>query len=1278
MRWLIIFLIILSVIPSSVLAFSTVVQDTDSEFQANNHSLNHNQTQVRFSGPGARLELLFGFSPLANITTPPPDPEDDVRLCYETKKNLIILFGGVADGALKLGKTWQFDPSATNEPWTQRFPLTFPSPRSGHGLAASGDGKVIMFGGIDGTGSFMNDTWIFDISQNIWSSTPTSTAPSRRQEFAMASDTTTKKVLLFGGAGEGVGLLEDTWVYDIDSASWVKHAPLSNPSKRSGAAMTFNCADNKFYLFGGNASGTRQNDLWRYDLENDTWGLVNQGAVPPARENAGMCFDTRYSRLVLWGGIDPLGNYENDGKIWYFDTAWYSGVPASTPVARQSFGMAYVQPLDKIFIFGGQVAGVGRQNDSYYYVYRATGDFTSAYFDVGTLASPLTWLKLDVPSFSQDPNTSIKFQISTSTDNKVYSQFSGIDGTPGSYYGSPPEDPPPYILSPSSATTRYLKYKVYLASLNNRPPLIPSIDRISLTYNFEPYPPQSPLITPLDGGCTNYINPLFSWKNFQDPDQQDTLSYRLQIDTSPYFTSLVMITTDSIADTSYRFSTNTPLNYGTWYWRVQAYDGTAFGAWSAFNTLYVDTLAPNAVTDLAAESGDSNKLVKLTWTNPPDLTPAPASIASFYTYQLSYSSAGPVFSSGTYNSRQTTGQVSSARGEKETVYVSGLLDATTYYFAVMIADSAGNFSGISTTSPWAYTNAPPSVHVSTPSGNENWSGAQVISWTASDPNPGDTLTFSVNASTDAGSSFGVLASSGLPNGATYYLWNTNVVPNGNLYMIKVTAQDRRGLSDYSVSAGTFTVFNPNEAPSVTIVSPQDLAVASATLKIVWSINDPNAADTHTYDIYISSDGGTHYPYHFNSALQSYSLNTKLYPNGPSYAARIVATDSGNPPLSGTATRAFKIDNSNYPPNAFSLISPNNGSARSPLDLVFSWENNGDPNTEDTVSYTLCFSTSLTFFPQVIIPAISANTYKLNPTALQVETTYFWKVSASDPLGLVTDCRQLFWGVVLSRKEADSSDGRVHVEILEGLPDNGYIKVDKIDPAGNKYVMAANQDTLAGRNIRVIGDDIYRISICDVNDNLIAAPLKSRNAAGMLSGALNINATVGYKDSGNKGYFDGTLVPVANLRAAMLNETAGKWELVAKPPVISKSGKNLTTNLNRTGFITLTGALIPSTKISSLTNYPNPFKAGNETTRIRYVLTEDMDINAAIYSLTGNLVYKREYSRGSEGARGQATGYTNEIQWDGKNNNGELVANGMYIFEIYSGSEKQVRKIGVVK
>ena len=248
-----------------------------------------------------------------------------------------------------------------------------------------------------------------------------------------------------------------------------------------------------------------------------------------------------------------------------------------------------------------------------------------------------------------------------------------------------------------------------------------------------------------------------------------------------------------------------------------------------------------------------------------------------------------------------------------------------------------------------------------------------------------------------------------------------------------------------------------------------------------------------------------------------------------------------------------------------------------------------------------------------------------------------------------------------------------------MPANGFIKVDKYDTAGSRTIQAANIDTIADRHIKILGDNTYQISICDANGNVLLTPAKAPGAENSPSvEGLVISAVVSYADADDDGYYDGTSVPVENLRGAMVNDTTMRWELVPVSPALSKTNKTLTMSLNRTGLITLAGALVPSSKISSLMNFPNPFKAGTEITRIKYVLTEDMDVTASIYSLSGNLVSKKSYTGGSNGAKGQQTGYSNEIQWDGKNDNGELVANGMYILEIRSGSDKQIRRIGIIK
>ena len=57
-------------------------------------------------------------------------------------------------------------------------------------------GKVIMFGGFDGTG-YLNDTWTFDGTS--WSRVQTPLSPPARAASQMAYDAITQKVVLFGG-----------------------------------------------------------------------------------------------------------------------------------------------------------------------------------------------------------------------------------------------------------------------------------------------------------------------------------------------------------------------------------------------------------------------------------------------------------------------------------------------------------------------------------------------------------------------------------------------------------------------------------------------------------------------------------------------------------------------------------------------------------------------------------------------------------------------------------------------------------------------------------------------------------------------------------------------------------------------------------------------------------------------------------------------------------------------------------------------------------------------
>lgn len=92
------------------------------------------------------------------------------------------------------------------------------------------------------------------------------------------------------------------------------------------------------------------------------------------------------------------------------------------------------------------------------------------------------------------------------------------------------------------------------------------------------------------------------------------------------------------------------------------------------------------------------------------------------------------------------------------------------------------------------------------------------------------------------------------------------------------------------------------------------------------------------------------------------------------------------------------------------------------------------------------------------------------------------------------------------------------------------------------------------------------------------------------------------------------------------------------------------------------------------NYPNPFKAGLESTRISYYLERDSRVSLKIYTLDGKPVLARTFSdqdpQGREGLR--------EILWDGNNGNGDVVLNGVYICKLEAAGINATFKIAVAK
>ena len=85
------------------------------------------------------------------------------------------------------------------------------------------------------------------------------------------------------------------------------------------------------------------------------------------------------------------------------------------------------------------------------------------------------------------------------------------------------------------------------------------------------------------------------------------------------------------------------------------------------------------------------------------------------------------------------------------------------------------------------------------------------------------------------------------------------------------------------------------------------------------------------------------------------------------------------------------------------------------------------------------------------------------------------------------------------------------------------------------------------------------------------------------------------------------------------------------------------------------------------NYPNPF---NPKTVIRFDLPKESNVKILIYDILGRLTKKIIDNR-------QDTGFKS-IQWDGTNNYGKKVSDGVYLYSIEAGNFRQTKKMILLK
>jgi hypothetical protein len=215
---------------------------------------------------------------------------------------------------------------------------------------------VLYIGSIEKSGNWhkQNQIWSFDIATETWKDLSSdSDAPRAKLGAALEYDQESDRMVLFGGLDPVDWVFSnETWSFDLNSNTWELMNPAESPPERNYPAFVYNSAKDRFVLFGG-GTDVNLNDTWIYDLNSDVWIEVTPEKSPPARTYAALTYDPDTDRIILFGGINNLNQPLTD--IWAFDLdseTWEEPPSLEGPAARGWHSMSTLEGSE-ILMFGG-------------------------------------------------------------------------------------------------------------------------------------------------------------------------------------------------------------------------------------------------------------------------------------------------------------------------------------------------------------------------------------------------------------------------------------------------------------------------------------------------------------------------------------------------------------------------------------------------------------------------------------------------------------------------------------------------------------------------------------------------------------------------------------------------------------------------------------------------------------------------------------------------------------------------------------------------------------
>ena len=215
----------------------------------------------------------------------------------------------------------------------------------------------------DGTGGTPNWTQL----------SPSGGPPPLRQDPKAVYDAATNRLMVFGGRSNACGTSSNA-VWVLSNANglggvpvWTQLAPVgAAPTPRANHAVAYDSTSNRMVLFGGTTATGSANDVWVLEKANGLGGtpawtqLSPTGVLPTARYFSTTVYDPGANHLVVVDGLTSSG-HAND--VWVLENAnglggtpnWTKLSPTGTPPSARSSHTAVVNSsTNRMIVFAGR------------------------------------------------------------------------------------------------------------------------------------------------------------------------------------------------------------------------------------------------------------------------------------------------------------------------------------------------------------------------------------------------------------------------------------------------------------------------------------------------------------------------------------------------------------------------------------------------------------------------------------------------------------------------------------------------------------------------------------------------------------------------------------------------------------------------------------------------------------------------------------------------------------------------------------------------------------